>query len=340
MIPSGKVEGGKGKIGQEYQYIQFLVVIQEEVQAYKDFGPETAVIFALPAQAKDYGIGFSRHYAKKLADRLCPPDFPFCLMMDDSVQYWNGVTLPDDALKPFGDDADTGAKPTAKLADISLADVLLHFQTGLLDVTKDVRNFGIIGFHRLNGRDNSKRAYKRTHCTSTVILNLERLKGVDYLKRAWVWEDLEFNRDAEDKGRVICKCYRFAFSSPQLREGGCANMVARPDAPLDPMLQEPSAVAAAPRLPLGGMESVDSVKPFRSWCKSEVADFVRSIGSAFADMANQIDAHGIGGDFFLNMLTDNDEDLTTSIAEGGLGFSRLQVKLVSKEIEKLGIGSG
>ena len=199
MIPSGRVEGGKGKIcSKAYQYIQFLVVIQDEVQAYKDFGPETAVIFALPAQAKDYGIGFSRHYAKKLAHRLCPPDFPFCLMMDDSVQYWKGVTLPDDALKPFGDDADTGAEATAKLADISLADVLLHFQTGLLDETKDVRNFGIIGFHRLNGYNSSKRAYKRTHCTSTVILNLERLKGVDYLKRAWVWEDLQFNRDAEN----------------------------------------------------------------------------------------------------------------------------------------------
>jgi hypothetical protein len=112
MIPSGKVEGGKGIIGKAYQYIQFLMVIVI-----------FAVIFALPAQAKDYGIGFSRHYAKKLADRLCPPGFPFCLMMDDSVQYWRGVKIPDDALKPFGKDAETGAEATAKLADISLPDV-------------------------------------------------------------------------------------------------------------------------------------------------------------------------------------------------------------------------
>ena len=53
-------------------------------------------------------------------------------------------------------------------------------------------------------------------------------------------------------------------------------------------------------------------------------------------MANQIDAHGIDGKYFLAMLTNNDADLTTSIAEGELGFSRLQVNLVSKKIEKLG----
>ena len=95
-------------------------------------------------------------------------------------------------------------------------------------------------------------------------------------------------------------------------------------------------MGASTRLPRGGMESVDSVKPFRSWCASEVAELVRSIGSAFADKANQIDANGIDGEFFLDMLTNNDANLTTSIAEGGLGFSGLQVNLVSKKIEKLG----
>ena len=95
-------------------------------------------------------------------------------------------------------------------------------------------------------------------------------------------------------------------------------------------------MGASTRLPRGGMESVDSVKPFRSWCASEVAELVRSIGSAFADKANQIDANGIDGEYFLDMLTNNDANLTTSIAEGGLGFSGLQVNLVSKKIEKLG----
>jgi len=121
--------------------------------------------------------------------------------------------------------------------DISLADVLLHFQK-----MPDLEKFGILGFYRLNGFNQSKRAYKRSHVTSTVILNLKKLKNVDYFKKAFVWEDLQFNRDAEDVARergggqldgggsgeaaVICKCYRFAFSTPQLREGGCHDMVA------------------------------------------------------------------------------------------------------------------
>jgi len=119
--------------------------------------------------------------------------------------------------------------------DISLADVLLHFQK-----MPYLGKFGILGFYRLNGWNQSNRAYKRSHVTSTVILNLEKLKNVEYLKKAFIWEDLQFNRDAENvsSGRgeeagggggeaaVICKCYRFAFSTPQLRGGGCHDMVA------------------------------------------------------------------------------------------------------------------
>ena len=109
-------------------------------------------------------------------------------------------------------------------------DVLLHFRD-----MPDLPKFGMIGFHRLNGRDNSKRAYKRTHVVSTVLLNLNKLSGIDYHWRAHVWEDHQFNRDVEDvklnrdaaRRAVICKCYRFAFSSPQLRGGGCEYIVAR-----------------------------------------------------------------------------------------------------------------
>ena len=72
-------------------------------------GPENAVIFALPEKAQDMGIGCSRYFTKKLAEKVCPASCPFCLMMDDSVQYWNGITLPNDPLKPFGQDQ----KPTS-----------------------------------------------------------------------------------------------------------------------------------------------------------------------------------------------------------------------------------
>ena len=138
--------------------------------------------------------------------------------------------------------------------------------------------FGMIGFHRLNRYNNSKKAFKRTHIYSTVLLNLDKLQGVEYHWRAHAMEDIQFNRDANKHGAVLCKFYRFAFSSPQIKQGGCCYMKACNEelrkgggateklvpVPADAMLQEPSAVAAAPRLPLGGMESVDSVQPFSS----------------------------------------------------------------------------
>jgi hypothetical protein len=36
------------------------------------------------------------------------------------------------------------------------------------------------------------------------------------------------------------------------------------------------------------------------------------------------------------VLKNNDQDLTTSVEDGGLGFSRLQVNRVSTKIEELG----
>jgi hypothetical protein len=100
MISSGK---GIGDYAKKWRYLQILVVIQGEVDEYKRFGPETAVVFALPKGAEKMGIGCSRHFTKKLAERICLPSFPFCLMMDDSVHRWRGITLPDDNLEPFGE---------------------------------------------------------------------------------------------------------------------------------------------------------------------------------------------------------------------------------------------
>jgi len=164
--------------------------------------------------------------------------------MDDSVSFWKGATLPNDPFKPFGVSA--GARQ--QLQDISLADVLIHFQKMLLCSDSEILakekkkeqegmpEFGMIGFYRFNGFE-ATRAYLRTHVFSTVILNLDKLVGVDYESKAHVWEDIQFNRDAAAPRHsvVSCKCYRFQFGKPQLREGGCAELVARPpDQPLVP----------------------------------------------------------------------------------------------------------
>ena len=159
-----------------------------------------------------------------------------------------------------------------------MADVLLHFQN-----TPDLRKFGMLGFHRLNGYNPSKAAFKRTHVTSTVLLNLEKLKGVEYRWRAHVWEDLQFNRDAEKQGAVLCKCYRFAFSSPQLREGGCAALVARGEA-LD--LDGRSEPSLQPIQQHGAAEIADHPGELAITVNSseeDVGRYIRSRGDLFGE---------------------------------------------------------
>ena len=65
-----------------------------------------------------------------------------------------------------------------------------------------------------------------------------------------------------------------------------------------------------------------------------MSELVRSIGSLYEGAAVAMQENGIDGAFFLAMLANNDEDLTTSIADGGLGFTRLQLKRVMAQIEQ------
>jgi hypothetical protein len=150
------------------------------------------------------------------------------------------VTLANDTQRFF--DREPGY--TAQTTDISLADVLTYFQ-----LQPDImKQFGMFGFYRFNGWLH-ERAYDRTHCTKAILLNLDKLKDIDYEKGAHTWEDLKFSWDMQgvncEEGRgktdigcdasaaISCKLYRFQASSPQLRQGGCAYMVARADAPVD-----------------------------------------------------------------------------------------------------------
>ena len=76
-------------------------------------------------------------------------------------------------------------------------------------------------------------------------------------------------------------------------------------------------------------------KPFAQWDVNEVCRLVQSIdGVGFAEAASAIKAYGIDGEVFLQLLRNNDVDLTTSIEEGGLGFKRLQLKVVNAKIDK------
>ena len=228
------------KCGDRPDFVLILVVTASELDAYRQHCPDDAVIYVLPVHSEeDYpngaGVGHTRHFSKKLAEAICPSTFPFAFMLDDSVRFWVGVTLANDPTPQFGVEPETlGQRRT----DISLADVLLHFQ-----LQPDVMaQLGVIGFYRANGFCHSNRAYDRTHCTKAVILNLAKLKGVEFEKRVHLWEDLLFHWNAQDidwqashtklvacreSASVSCKCYRFQCSSPQLKGGGCSDQVAR-----------------------------------------------------------------------------------------------------------------
>ena len=77
-----------------------------------------------------------------------------------------------------------------------------------------------------------------------------------------------------------------------------------------------------------------AAKPLDSWGVFEVCELVRSLGKAFEDKAAAMQENGIDGHFLLAMLASDDTDLTTPIANGGLGFSRLQLKRVMFQIEE------
>ena len=65
-------------------------------------------------------------------------------------------------------------------------------------------------------------------------------------------------------------------------------------------------------------------KPFEEWSADEVFRLIKCIdGVGYAEAADVVKEIGINGQHFAEMLRDNDEDLTKSIADDGLGFSEL-----------------
>jgi hypothetical protein len=213
-------------------------------------------------------------------------------------------------------------------------DVLLHFRD-----MPDKDKFGMIGFHRLNGFDNSKRAYKRTHVASTVLLNLNKLSRVDYHWRAHVWEDHQFNREAElvdaeleqdeEKRAVLCKCYRFAFSSPQVREGGCAYMVARGSGKdVDPSRPPDLPATEVPKdEPINEVHADSSIKEVSRWVRG-----LKKLGEVAEECAQKFELEEIDGYTLFNVL--NSQYLQE------MGFPVGRRGKILKEIESLEAGAG
>jgi hypothetical protein len=115
-------------------------------------------------------------------------------------------------------------------------------------------------------------------------------------------------------------------------EGGRRRTEERPQRPQRP--QERSQWQRAEELEEEEEEGGGSkTKPFEQWSADEVFRLIKSIG--LDESAEAIKVNRINGKYFSDMLRNNDEDLTKSIADDGLGFKKLQLKVVKAKIEEI-----
>ena len=88
-------------------------------------------------------------------------------------------------------------------------------------------------------------------------------------------------------------------------------------------LQDALAVSAA---------ALDSMRtPFEQWSVDEACRLIKSIdGVGYVEAAPVVKEIGINGKYFAKMLRANDEVLTKSIADNGIGLKQLQLHLLKK----------
>ena len=140
----------------------------------------------------------------------------FVFLMDDNISHWSGITLINDPCPLFGKEPN---HLSSQLTDISLFSVLNHFSR---DSFKGVKKFSIVGFSNFNHKSvrRKRTAYGRKHVYAAVLLNLKRLKGIDYNQKAWAMEDTDFNLRTNDSSGVIVRCMRYVAYKKVLNEGG------------------------------------------------------------------------------------------------------------------------
>ena len=95
------------------------------------------------------------------------------------------------------------------------------------------------------------------------------------------------------------------------------------------------ATGAAGIAPKDSWQTAQVPKPFKEWNESEVFDWVRSVGETYGDAADAMMGYGIDGKVLLDMLANDEEELTLGIAEGGLGLKKIQVKTLKVKVGEL-----
>ena len=74
-------------------YLHVVVVKIQEADEYRKRWPNKTLL-VLPASATGKGVGASRYWIQRFAEVACRNAFPYCFVLDDSVQYWKGAHFP------------------------------------------------------------------------------------------------------------------------------------------------------------------------------------------------------------------------------------------------------
>ena len=181
--------------GDPREYVQIVVVKSTEAEDYRRHWPNLD-FFVLPRWADTLGVGAARFCLKRLAERICPRSYPYCLVLDDNIKFFVGVTLVRDSQNLFGGTIPIDA---ARLCNQPLWEALNYLQDPEF---VDLKDFAVLGFHRMGKYTAQlKVPFVRQHVYKCVLLNLNRLEGLDYDAAVWAAEDVDFAK------RLVCACF-------------------------------------------------------------------------------------------------------------------------------------
>ena len=223
IIPSsGRAETAlldlSSTIPEDESYIQIVVIRDEEQSDYaRVINPNSQIDVFVINEGHPRTIGSARFVAKKLGEMITKNSgMSFMFMMDDNISHWSGITLINDPCPLFDKEPN---HQRSQLSDISLFHVLSHFRRNSFE---GVEKFDLVGFSNFNHKSirRKRTAFGHKHVYAAVLLNLERLKGIDYNQKAWAMEDTDFNLRTNLASGVIVKCMRYVVNKKVLKKGG------------------------------------------------------------------------------------------------------------------------
>jgi hypothetical protein len=217
------------------KHVHIVCLKRSQFESYCKVWPDHT-FFILPDSAESLGIGASRWWIAKLAQKICSDlQCRMIYMGDDSVYGFGGLTLPDDP-QPVHHVLSYKRQPRYKRNFISLFDMMKHFEKMKAN---DLRKVAAIGFKRKGQKPVSKKAYERRHIVSAGFFNVDKLNldGCCFNPKIWAMEDLDFNlrvsgvtRTIDSNGiydnfgkdgALVVRCNRYLQYKVNFKSGGC-----------------------------------------------------------------------------------------------------------------------